>query len=84
MISYLEYCQLILRKVSFDRKLFNKEYRKAVRLLSNDQQRALEEWIQSMGYAHLIASAKGSAPEELSRQVPGSPPSHAASFTSES
>ncbi|MGC3947692.1 MAG: hypothetical protein QM762_24845 [Chryseolinea sp.] len=55
-ICYLEYFQLILQKVSFDRRLFNKEYGKAVRMLSSDQLKTLERWIQSRGLNHLMTS----------------------------
>ena len=56
--SYLEYYQLILQKVSFDRRLFHKEYRKAIRTLSHGERNLLDHWIQSMGFGHMIPASE--------------------------
>jgi len=40
----LEYVKTILRKVSFDRKLFEKELRKAIKALLIEEIRELKEW----------------------------------------
>lgn len=40
----LEYFKLILQKVSFDRRLFEKELRKAIRSLIADEVEELESW----------------------------------------
>ncbi len=42
----LDYCKTILKAVSFDRKLFKKEYRKALKWLSNDEGRELKYWLR--------------------------------------
>jgi hypothetical protein len=42
--SMLEYTKTILEKVSFDRKLFEKELRKALRYLMEPELRELERW----------------------------------------
>jgi hypothetical protein len=42
----LDYCKTILKAVSFDRRLFKKEYRKALRWLSNDEGRELKYWLR--------------------------------------
>jgi hypothetical protein len=40
----LEYVKTILSKVSFDRRLFEKELRKAIRALVPEELRDLKEW----------------------------------------
>jgi hypothetical protein len=42
--SMLEYTKLILEKVSFDRRLFEKELKKAIRYLIEPELRELERW----------------------------------------
>jgi hypothetical protein len=42
----LDYSKTILKAVSFDRKLFKKEYRKALLWLSNDEVKELKYWIR--------------------------------------
>jgi hypothetical protein len=42
--SMLEYTKLILEKVSFDRRLFEKELKKAIRYLVEPELRELERW----------------------------------------
>jgi len=42
--SMLEYTKTILEKVAFDRKLFEKELKKAVRYLVETELRELERW----------------------------------------
>ena len=52
--SYLEYYQLVLQKVSFDRRLFHKEYHKAIRTLSQGERNLLDHWVQSKGFGDLL------------------------------
>lgn len=40
----LEYCKTILSKVSFDRRLFEKELRKAIFSLVPDEIKTLKDW----------------------------------------
>ncbi len=40
----LEYCKTILTRVSFDVRLFEKELRKAIRTLVEDEVRELRAW----------------------------------------
>lgn len=47
--SMLEYVKTILRKVSFDRKLFRKEYRKSLLWLSGNDARELKQWLRHQG-----------------------------------
>jgi hypothetical protein len=47
MPNMFNYCKIILGKVSFDRTLFRKEYRKSLRWLSEDEATALKHWIRS-------------------------------------
>jgi hypothetical protein len=67
--SFLEYYKLILEKVSFDRDLFRKEYRKAVRLLQENEIRQLNMWIQECGlHNHLLKMKTGRS--EIHLQAP--------------
>lgn len=40
----LEYVKTILKKVSFDRRLFEKELKKALKTLINEEIKELKEW----------------------------------------
>lgn len=42
----LEYCKLILTRMSFDRFLFRKEYKKTFLYLNTTEQEKLKEWIR--------------------------------------
>ena len=42
----LEYSKIILSNFNFDDKLFEKEYRKAIRHLDDDERTILREWIR--------------------------------------
>ncbi|MBT1705645.1 hypothetical protein KK060_20310 [Fulvivirgaceae bacterium PWU20] len=42
----LEYSKVILSKISFDKKLFRKEYRKAFKYLDNGERAALKNWVR--------------------------------------
>lgn len=46
-LSMLEYSKIILSKISFDRRLFRKEYKKAFRYLDVDERIALKQWVRS-------------------------------------
>lgn len=43
-ISMIEYCKIILKKISFNRKLFLKEYRKSFKHLSPQEQIQFRKW----------------------------------------
>lgn len=43
-MTVLEYSKMILEKVSFDKKLFRKELRKALRWISKEEVRSLILW----------------------------------------
>lgn len=45
--SMLEYMKVILRKVSFDRSLFRKEYRKSLNWLSKNEVNELKSWLRT-------------------------------------
>ncbi len=47
MPNMFNYCKVILGKVSFDRSLFRKEYRKSLRILSDAEAQALKHWIRN-------------------------------------
>ncbi len=46
-LTMLEYSKVILAKISFDKRLFKKEYRKAFRYLDKDDRAALKHWVRA-------------------------------------
>lgn len=46
-LSMLEYSKIILSKISFDKTLFRKEYKKAFRCLDNNERTALKQWARA-------------------------------------
>ena len=48
--SFLEYSKYILEAVSFDKKLFEKEYRKAIAMLKIEEQTQLDYWLAAKGF----------------------------------
>lgn len=46
-LSMLEYSKVILSKISFDKRLFRKEYKKAFRYLDNHERAALKHWVRA-------------------------------------
>ena len=44
----LEYGKTVLMKMSFDRKLFKKEYRKTLRYLPPNEQQELKMWLRKV------------------------------------
>ncbi len=57
-ISMLEYTKTILEKVSFDRRLFEKELTKAIRYLIEPELRELERWcMERFGLRYSLVSA---------------------------
>lgn len=57
-ISMLEYTKTILEKVSFDRKLFEKELRKAIRYLLEPELKELERWcMERFGLQYQLVAA---------------------------
>lgn len=47
--SFLDYYKMILEKVSFDRQLLAKEYRKALTILHTHEARQLDQWMKAKG-----------------------------------
>lgn len=47
--SYLDFYKTILQKVSFDKILFSKEYKKAARDLSDHEKKELTQWLEEAG-----------------------------------
>jgi len=43
----LEYSKLILSKMTFDKRLFKKEFKKAFRYLNRDERKQLVSWVRS-------------------------------------
>jgi hypothetical protein len=46
-LSALEYSKIILSKISFDKRLFRKECKKAFTHLDADERIALKQWIRA-------------------------------------
>ena len=44
----LEYCKIILRKMSFNRTLFRKEYKKTFTYLDPEDQGKLKKWLREV------------------------------------
>ena len=44
--SMLAYCKLILQKMSFNKKLFLKEYRKSLSYLNSEERNELRQWVR--------------------------------------
>jgi hypothetical protein len=44
--SMLEYCKVILEKLSFSRDLFRKEYRKSFRYLNPEERILFRKWVR--------------------------------------
>jgi hypothetical protein len=65
MASMLDYIKIILQKVSFDRRLFEKELRKALRMLMPNEVKKLKSWCyERFGTVHpLVLSTCFSLPE---------------------
>lgn len=45
-VTMLEYCKLILEKISFSRRLFRREYRKTFRYLGPKEHFELRKWLR--------------------------------------
>lgn len=54
MSGFLEYAKSIIQKVSFDRHLLNKEYRKNLRYLTIQERRELQGWVEKQPFATVI------------------------------
>ena len=64
-VSMLEYTKLILEKVSFDRKLFEKELTKAIRYLIEPELRELERWcMERFGLQYTLVRALKNQPQD--------------------
>ena len=53
--SWLDYYKVILEKVSFDRHLLAKEYRKAIRTLEEPEVHHLHQWLVTTGLSSQLA-----------------------------
>jgi hypothetical protein len=45
-VSMLEYCKIILEKLSFNRTLFHKEYKKSFRYLQPEERVEFKRWVR--------------------------------------
>tara|TARA_R110002020_G_scaffold189815_3_gene389123 strand:+ start:77 stop:316 length:240 start_codon:yes stop_codon:yes gene_type:complete len=61
--SFLDYYKTILGKVSFDRQLLSKEYRKASQMLGASEVRELDSWLMRKGLFHQLDSVPYSQPK---------------------
>lgn len=46
-MSMLDYCKVILEKISFNPRLFRKEYRKTFRYLAREEHDELKVWLRN-------------------------------------
>jgi len=60
MTTYLDYYKTVLKKVSFDKYLFYKEYHKAIRDLNALEIRNLNNWIRLSGFDNILAEQMNS------------------------
>lgn len=51
--SMLDYCKLVLTKISFSKTLFQKEYKKSLKFLSKDEVREFKQWVR-MTFQHTV------------------------------
>jgi hypothetical protein len=65
--SMLDYVKIVLSKVSFDRRLFRKEYRKSLSWLSHNEINELRSWLRQQRYAGnlVVVRAKNSKGQTL-------------------
>lgn len=47
-ISMIEYCKMILKKISFNRRLFLKEYRKSFKYLAPHEHTQFRKWAREI------------------------------------
>ncbi len=52
--SMLDYCKLILQRVSFDRRLWRKEYRKSLKRLPASESGQLRQWAKAQLYKNIV------------------------------
>ncbi len=60
--NMLDYVKTILSKVSFDKRLFRKEYRKSLNWLSESEASQLKRWLRSQGLVVVRQSSRGDSP----------------------
>lgn len=48
-MTMLEYCKLLLGKISFSQELLNKEYQKGLKYLTQTEQVELKQWLRLNG-----------------------------------
>ena len=59
-MTMLEYCKMILEKVSFDKSLFRAEYLKAITKLLREEIQDLKNWcIEKFGQTYCEEAAPG-------------------------
>lgn len=44
----LEYCKIVLKKISFNKKLFRKEYKKSFSYLDSAEREKLKQWLRDI------------------------------------
>lgn len=66
----LGYCKLILRKMSFSKKLFLKEYRKSLSYLDRDEQNELRRWVRNEGERYLLSDTSVSPDMPVQKNMP--------------
>jgi hypothetical protein len=56
-VSMLEYCKMILEKLSFNKKLFKKEYLKSFKLLKPTEGILLRKWVREKFGSKILTAA---------------------------
>lgn len=56
MSSFLKYTKTVIEKVSFDRHLLNKEYKKCLGYLTNKERREFKTWLKRQPYYSTVES----------------------------
>lgn len=57
--SFLDYYKIILDKVSFDRALFTKEYKKAISKIKKSEISDLNNWLKAKGFQPILSETSG-------------------------
>ncbi len=60
----LNFCKTILEKVSFDHQLLNKEYRKCLNYLDDNERHKLTEWVSFQDFSRRTRVNKNAVKKE--------------------
>lgn len=66
--TMLKYCKILLEKVSFDNRLLNKEYRKCIGYLNEEDKQQFLLWIACQDFSNRINGTEKRAEKENTGQ----------------